>query len=551
MNLGNRYSQHAFAQIPSVSMSRSQLDRSFQRKQTLDFDQLAPCYVEEVLPGDTINLKLRTFSRLITQVAPLMDRIRLKYFFFFVPNRLVWDNWERFNGAQTNPNDSVSYVLPSKVVAVNTATVQSLFDYYGLPTNTTGQLYPAAAQYTIRNCLSLRCYGLIWNEWFRDQNLQNSVTVSTADGPDTTTYMGLLLPANRAHDYFTSCLPWPQKGASISIPLGNSAPVIGNGKTLGIFDGTNQLGLGSGATQNLSGYAGLVNQAPGTAPGGTAILASKGVGVSTIAANSGLIADLSTATAATINQLRQSFMVQSMLELDARGGTRYVEILLNHFGVTSPDFRLQRPEYLGGGVEEINSHPVPQTSQTSGSNYQANLASFATAQTSDNSIGFSKSFVEHGYVIGLVQAKGEMTYQQGMPRHFMYETRYDMFWPKLQQMGEQAVYNGEIYFQGDAAGTNYNVFGYQERYAHLKFRPSETIGLFRSQAATPIDQWHVAPLFTAQPVLNTGFISTSTPIVRNLANTTTSSKILQDLWFDLKHARPMAVRPTPATLGRF
>lgn len=539
MNLGNRYAQHSFAQIPSVNLSRTQLDRSYQRKQTIRFDYLNPFFVEEIVPGDTINLSVRTFSRLITQVAPLMDRIYLDYFFFFVPNRLTWDNWEKFCGSQNNPGDSTDYVMPSKVIAVNTATVQTLYDYYGLPLNATGQVYPTGAQYTVKNCLPLRCYGLIWNEWFRDENLQNRVTVSTADGPDTTTYMSLI-QRNRKQDYFTSALPWPQKGDSVTFPFGTSAPVVGDGTTVIDFKST------AGSTRNLKMTGGTTTASWDSDPG-----ANGDVKFSTLEADVGLYADLTTAASVTVNQFRQSIMIQSLLELDARGGTRYVEVLLAHYGVTSPDFRLQRPEYLGGGREELNSHPIPQTSETSGSNYQANLASFGTAQTSDNSIGFSKSFVEHGYVIGLVQARGEMSYQQGMNRMYMRETRYDFFWPKLQQLGEQSINKGEIYFQGDAAGTNYESFGYAERYAEYKFRPSEIVGQFRSQYATPLDQWHLAPLFTSQPQLNTSFLVTSTPISRNVANTGTTAQILQDLWFDYKHARPMVSYAVPATLGRF
>lgn len=550
MNLGNRYSQKSFATIPAANISRANFDRSYQRKQTMRMDYLVPIFIDEILPGDTINLSVRTFTRLITQVAPLMDRIYLDYFFFFVPTRLLWDNWEKFNGAQDSPGDSTSYVMPSKVIAQNFSTAQSLYDYFGIPLNATGQTSPTGGQITIKNIVPMRTYPLVWNTWFRDQNLQTPLTLSTADGPDTTTQFGLT-GRNRKHDYFMSGLPWPQKGTALSIPLGTSAPVYGTGKAVGFTDGSTSYGTFSHSSAGITVATGMYNQNVGTTPAaGSSPTSGTTVGVVT-SGTSGLYADLSTATAATINQLRQAFMVQSLLELDARGGTRYVEILLAHFGVTSPDFRLQRPEYLGGGRETIISHPVPQQSATSGSNYQANLASFGTAQTSDNSIGFTKSFVEHGYVLGLVNARGEMSYQQGLNRMWMRETRYDFFWPKLQLMGEQSVYNGEVFFDNDAAGTNYNTLCYQERYSEYKYRPAEIIGQFRSQYSTPLDQWHLAPKFSSTPTFNTTFLSVNTPIERNLANTTTQAQLLQDLWFDYKHARPMVAYPQPATLGRF
>ncbi len=526
-NLGNRNSQHSFAQIPSVRTTRSQFNRSFAVKDTFNFDVLVPTFVDEVLPGDTINLNANTFARLGTQQVPVMDNMYIDYFFFYVPSRLVWDNWQKFCGEQIDPDDSIDYTIPQVTPASGTSyTNDSVFDHMGIPTGVNDLSV---------NALPLRCYNLIYNEWFRDQNLIDSIPVNKGDGPDPASDYVLKKRAKK-HDYFTSCLPWPQKGDSVDLPLGTSAPVITNEQLVNFTDqdGTQQrhMQVSSGGTDvNLSS-------------------SFSGAGSRDIyfGNESGLQADLTQATAATINELRDAFLVQSLLELDARGGTRYVEIIRAHFNVQSPDFRLQRPEFLSGGSTTINQHPVPQTSETNNT-LQASLASFSTASTMGSRIGFTKSFTEHGYVIGLVQARGEVTYQQGLNRMWSREDRYDFFWPKLQQLGEQAVLNKEIYAQGTSVDDE--VFGYQERYAEYRYYPSQIKGQFRSNFAQSLDVWHCAEEFSALPSLNQDFIESNTPIERSLAVTAGYPHILFDAFFSYKHARPIMTYGVPATLGRF
>lgn len=506
---------HSFSQVPKAEIPRSSFDRSSGRKTTFNAGYLVPVFCDEVLPGDTYNLNATFFARLATPLHPVMDNMRLTSFFFFVPFRLLWDNWQRFMGEQDNPGDSTDYLVPQMLAPAGGYAANSIYDYFALPTLVAGFSHWS---------FPLRAYNLIYNDWFRDQNLQNSVTVLKGDTNDpTATYT--LLRRGKRHDYFTSALPWPQKGPGVDIPLGTSAPIATLASPTQILTVHNAAGAASTMTS-----AGTPNLTMG----------NPGAGVA-------LYADLSQATAATINQLRQAFQIQKLYERDARGGTRYTEIIRAHFNVVSPDARLQRPEYLGGGQSPINLYAVPQSSATSGEpTPQGNLAAYGTVSGSNH--GFTHSFTEHGIIIGLISVQADLNYQQGLERFWSRRTKFDFYWPALSHIGEQAVLNKEIYTQGTAVDDQ--VFGYQERYAEYRYKPSTITGEFRSNFAQSLDTWHLAQDYSALPALNANFIVDNPPIDRVIA-VTNEPQFIMDSYMRLRCARPMPVYGVPGLIDHF
>lgn len=531
----SRSTEHAFSIAPQASIQRSSFDRSHCHKTTFDAGFLIPVFVDEVLPGDTFNLDMTAFARLATPIYPIMDNLFFDSHFFFCPNRLVWDNWQKFCGEQIDPGDSTDYVIPRINTPGGSGFLEnSVYHYMGIPIN--------VPNITL-NALPLRAHNLIYREWYRDENLQDSPAVLTGDGPDDPANYKIY-PRGKRHDYFTSCLPWPQKGPAVTLPLGLTAPVR-----------TTDGGTVSGAQPPLRfNYA-----SDGSLPGSNRIPLVEGttgkMGESTMAELSGtganfypnnLYTDLSAATAATINELRQAFQIQKLYERDARGGTRYTEILRSHFGVTSPDARLQRPEYLGGSTSTINIHPVQQTSATASGTPLGEVSAFGTMTAHNH--GFTKSFVEHGYVIGYVSVRSDYTYQQGIERMWSRSTRFDFYWPALAHIGEQAVLNKEIYAQG--LEIDNATFGFQERYAEYRYKPSRVSGLFSSTAAGTLDSWHLAQDFADLPTLSEAFIIEKPPMTRVKA-VTTEPDFLFDSFFRYKCARPMPMYSVPGLVDHF
>jgi len=521
---------HDFSKVPPAEIPRSQFDRSHGHKTTLQLGEIAPVYLDLAYPGDTFNLNMSAFGRLATPIKPLMDNIWLDFHFFAVPMRLLWDNWKRFMGEQANPTDATDFLIPQVVAPAGGFLTGGLADYFGFQVGVAGVSVSA---------LPFRAYNLIWNEWYKSQDLQVAAIINKGDGPDNISSYPILR-RSKAHDFFTSALPFAQKGDEVVVPIGSQATVnrFDNAPAWRTYIENTNTAPTDGFLSSQSGY-----------------LVKDGNGKLSLAPSQGLYADLASGEAMSVNVWRESFQLQKLLERDARSGTRYTEVVRAHFGVVSEDARQQRPEFLGSARATITMNPVTQTSPTAGdpdTGYaktpQGNLAAFGTLSVQGG--GFTKTFNEHCVVLGVVSSRSDLHYQTGIWAEWSYRSKYDFYWPALSHLGERAIKNKEIYAQGTSVDDD--PFGYQERWAEARYAKSKITGKFNSNetGGTPLDIWHIAQDFGSLPTLSSQFIVENPPIDRVIA-VPSEPHVLLDCYFKIKAARPMPVYSVPGMIDHF
>lgn len=546
----NRNTESHFAQLPHVNIHRSTFDRSHSLKTSFNAGDLVPFYVDEVLPGDTFHITTSKVIRMPALLTPLMDNLYLDTYYFFVPNRLVWEHWREFQGENTKSAwlPDTTYEVPQLTSPPSTGwAIGSLADYFGVPTGVPNLSV---------NALPFRAYSLICNEWFRDENLTDPLVTpiddTTRSGVNTGNYItdcalgGLPFKAAKYHDYFTSCLPAPQKGPDVTIPITEYEPYP-------VYANSQDVPFPNPFGETTVKFKGQAQSAP--TPGSIGVVANGSIGsfgsapdidVGNVLTPSNLWAYPTAATAATINQLRLAFQIQKLYEKDARGGTRYIEILKEHFGVTSPDARLQRPEYLGGNRLPINVSQVLQQSETTATSPQGTPVGMSL--TSDTHGDVHKSFVEHGFVIGLMVVRYHHTYQQGLERFWSRKDRFDYYFPVFANIGEQAVLNKEIYAQG--TDKDDEVFGYNEAWADYRFKPSHVTGEMRSSSPQSLDVWHLGDDYDQLPSLSDAWIREDGKIIDRVLAVTSSitHQFFADIYVQCRSTRPMPVYSVPGLI---